>query len=96
MDRRERELIRAQLGVDDGGELAALRAELASARRDAGELRELLAGAVEELAGQRGELDALRADLAQSQGRERAQLATIAQLESELASCAADDAEDGA
>lgn len=65
-------------------ELDELRGKLAAAVIAAGESRELAAGAVNELAGVRGELDGVRFDLVQAQARERAQLARIAQLESEL------------
>lgn len=84
MDRRDRERIAAELGVNGGDVVAELRRELAAAVRDAGELRELLTGALEELAGVRGELAAVRADLANSQAQERAHVETIAALEGKL------------
>jgi hypothetical protein len=84
MDRRDRERIAAEMSVNGGDVVAQLCSELAAAVRDAGELRELLTGAAQELAGNRGELDELRAELATLRERDRAQLAQLAQQHTEL------------
>jgi hypothetical protein len=84
MDRRDRERIAAELGVNAGDVVRELRAELAAAVRDAGELRELLKGATEELAGNRGELDELRFEVETLRARDRAHLAQLAQQHTEL------------